>query len=130
MVEAATMNPNQVEVPFGQFVKINMLMWNYRGALNPNFKRRVFEMAVNHHPSIMVITKTRVGGDRAERIIEGLPFRRLCHHRYHWICRWFVDSSEKGGCGSHFLINYRAGSSCYRKCMCLEPFLVIFRNIC
>lgn len=31
-------------------------------------------MAVNHHPSIMVITKTRVGGNRAEKIIERLPF--------------------------------------------------------
>ena len=31
-------------------------------------------MTVNHCPSIMVITKTRVGGDRAEDIINGLPF--------------------------------------------------------
>lgn len=31
-------------------------------------------MAVNHHPSIMVITETRVGGNRAKKIIEGLPF--------------------------------------------------------
>ena len=29
---------------------------------------------VNHHPTIMVITETRVGGDRAARIIENLPF--------------------------------------------------------
>lgn len=31
-------------------------------------------MVVNHHLAIMVIMETRVGGDRAERIIEGLPF--------------------------------------------------------
>lgn len=31
-------------------------------------------MAINHRPSIMVITETRVGGDRVGRIIEGLPF--------------------------------------------------------
>ena len=31
-------------------------------------------MAVNHRPSIMVITETRVGGSRVEKIIEGLPF--------------------------------------------------------
>ena len=31
-------------------------------------------MAVNHLPSIMVITETRVGGSRVEKIIEGLPF--------------------------------------------------------
>ena len=53
---------------------MNILMWNCSGALNPNFKRRVLEMAVNHRPGIMVITETRVGGSRAKKIIEGLPF--------------------------------------------------------
>ena len=74
MVEAATMNPSHVEVPMDQIIKMNILMWNCRGALNPDFKWRVFEMAVNHRPLIMVITETRVGGSRAEKIIKGLPF--------------------------------------------------------
>lgn len=74
MVEVAMMNPSQVEFPVGQSVQMNILMWNCRGALNPDFTRRVFEMVVNHHPSIMVITETRVGGKRAKRIIKGLPF--------------------------------------------------------
>ena len=29
---------------------------------------------MNHRPSIMVITETRVGSSRAEKIIDGLPF--------------------------------------------------------
>ncbi|XP_030943860.1 uncharacterized protein LOC115968578 [Quercus lobata] len=74
MVDAAMMNPSSSETPLRQFVKMNILMWNCRGALNPDFKRRIFEMAVNHQPSIMVISETRIGGERAERIIEGLPF--------------------------------------------------------
>ena len=45
-----------------------------RGALNLDFKRRIFEMAVNHNPSIMVIIETRIGGDIAKRIIVELPF--------------------------------------------------------
>ena len=53
---------------------MKILMWNCRGALNPKFKRRVCELVANHRPSIMVITETRVGGERAEKIIEGLPF--------------------------------------------------------
>ena len=73
MVEVAMMNPSQVEFPVGQSVQMNILMWNCRSALNPDFTRRVFKMVVNHHPSIMVITKTRVGEERAKRIIEGLP---------------------------------------------------------
>ncbi|XP_065638284.1 uncharacterized protein LOC136071198 [Quercus suber] len=68
------MRPNQVEVPCGNFVNMNILLWNCRGALNADFKRRVLEITVNHQPSIMVITETRVGGDRAQRIIADLPF--------------------------------------------------------
>ena len=74
MVDAALMNPSPGEVPPDQFVAMNILMWNCRGALNPDFKRRIFEMAINHKPAIMVITETRVGGDRAKRIIADLPF--------------------------------------------------------
>ena len=40
MVDATMMNPNPnpVEIPLSQFVTMNILMWNCRGALNPNFK--------------------------------------------------------------------------------------------
>ena len=31
-------------------------------------------MAINHRPAIFVVTETRVGGDRAVKIIDGLPF--------------------------------------------------------
>ena len=76
MVETAMMNsnPSEIEVLLGQFVKINILLWNCKGALNADLKRRIFEMAINRHPSIMVITETRVLGDRAARIIEDMPF--------------------------------------------------------
>ena len=67
-------NPSEIEVPLGQFVNMNVLLWNCRGALNSNFKRRIFEMAINHRPAILVMTETRVGRDRAAKIIEGLPF--------------------------------------------------------
>ena len=76
MVEATAMNTNPMEIegPLGQFVKMNILLWNCRGALNADFKRRIFEMAINHQLSIMVVTETRVGGDRVAKIIECLPF--------------------------------------------------------
>ena len=78
MVETAVMNTNpmEIEVPLGHFVKMNILLWNCREALNADFKRRIFEMAINHQTSIMMITETRVGGDRAKKkkIIEDLPF--------------------------------------------------------
>ena len=68
------MRPNPIEVLVGGFVKINILLWNCKGALNADFKRRIFEMIVNHHPPIMVIMETRGRGDRVERIIERLSF--------------------------------------------------------
>ena len=74
MMEEATLVPSPIEVPIGGLVKMNVLMWNCRGALNADFKRRIFEMVVNHHPAIMAITETRVNGERAKRIAEGLPF--------------------------------------------------------
>ena len=68
MVEATTLNPSPIEIPLGQFVKMN----------NTHLElHRGFKMAINHRPSIMVITETRVGDDRMGRIIEGLPFDRF-----------------------------------------------------
>lgn len=73
-VVATNTNPPEIEVPLSQFVKMNVLLWNCRGALNPDFKRRIFEMAINHRPAIFVVIETRVGGDRVAKIIEELPF--------------------------------------------------------
>lgn len=66
------MMPNQIEVLNRGFVKLNVLLWNCRGALNTDSKRRVLEIMVNHFPAIMMITETRIGGDRAKMIIEEL----------------------------------------------------------
>ena len=78
MVESVIMtaNPPKIEVPLSHFVKMNILLWNCRGALNADFKRRIFEMTINHRPSILVVTEMRIGGGRgrAKKIIEGLPF--------------------------------------------------------
>jgi len=74
MIASAKMGTNPMEIPNNHCSQMNILLWNCRGALNGDFKRRVFEMAMNHFPSIMVITETRVGGDRVAKIIEGLPF--------------------------------------------------------
>ena len=48
---------NKAEVLIGQLVIMNILMWNCKRALNPDFKRRVFELVVNHHPSIWLLRR-------------------------------------------------------------------------
>ena len=52
-----------MEFPNNHCAKMNILLWNCRGALGLDFKRQVLEMMVNHFPSIMIITETRVSGD-------------------------------------------------------------------
>ena len=74
MIATARMGTEPVEIPNNHCAKMNILLWNCRGALGLDFKRRVLEMMVNHFPSILIITETRVSGDRAARIIEDLPF--------------------------------------------------------
>ena len=74
MIATSMMGTNPMEISNNNCSKMNVLLWNCRDALNSYFKRRVFEMAINHFPSIMIITETRVGGDRAARIHEDLPF--------------------------------------------------------
>lgn len=74
MIASTRMGTELVEIPNNQCAKMNILLRNCRGALNLDFKRQVLEMMVNHFPSIMIITKTRVGGDTAAKIIEELPF--------------------------------------------------------
>ena len=53
---------------------MNIVVWNYRGALKPKFKQTVADLINWHKPVVMIITETRVSGFRAEEVIQGLPF--------------------------------------------------------
>lgn len=67
MMEVTTLFPSLIEVPIGGFVKMNILLLNYRGALNVNFKIRILEMVMNHHQAIMVTNKQEL----EERELKG-----------------------------------------------------------
>ena len=53
---------------------MNILIWNCRGAMKPEFRKTVMDLVEWHSPILMVITKTRMSGARVEEIIEALPF--------------------------------------------------------
>ena len=53
---------------------MNILIWNCRGAMKPQFKKIVMDLVEWHSPILMVITETRLSGARADEIIESLPF--------------------------------------------------------
>ena len=56
------------------YPKMNILVWNCRGAMKPLFRKTVMDLVDWHNPIIMVITETRLSGARATEIIETLPF--------------------------------------------------------
>lgn len=53
---------------------MNVLVWNFRGAMKPLFPKTVMDLVDWHNPIVMVITETRLSGARADEIIETLPF--------------------------------------------------------
>ena len=53
---------------------MNILIWNYRGAMKPTFKKIVLDLEEWHNPAIFVITETRIDGSRANDIIRRVPF--------------------------------------------------------
>ena len=60
-------------------LSMNIIMWNCRGALKPNFQNRVRELVRNHNPGIMVVMETRIGRDKAKEITDRLPFDGAIH---------------------------------------------------
>ena len=56
------------------YTKMNLLIWNCRGAMKPEFRKRVMDLVEWHSLILMVITETRMSGAKAEEIIEAFPF--------------------------------------------------------
>ena len=56
------------------FKMMNILIWNCRGAMKPQFRKTVLDLVEWHAPLLMVITETRMSGARAIELIKSLPF--------------------------------------------------------
>ena len=59
---------------FNPCLIMNILIWNCRGAMKPQFRKTVLDLVEWHSPFLMVITETRMSGARAVEMIESLPF--------------------------------------------------------
>lgn len=55
---------------------MNTLSWNVRGAAGAVFWRTFRELINAHHHDVVILTKTCVSGDRANKIISSLGFQR------------------------------------------------------
>lgn len=60
-------------------VPMNVVFWNCRGALNPRFHSVLSDLLQRHSPDIVIVTETRVGGERAKSITDRLPFDGAIH---------------------------------------------------
>ena len=58
---------------------MNIVVWNCRGALSPSFQSFFHDMAQIHSLAIMIITETKISGQRAKDILDKLPFDRAIH---------------------------------------------------
>lgn len=53
---------------------MKILAWNCRGAVNLHFCRHFMELKRQHNSHMVIITETRVGGNRAQDIVHSLGF--------------------------------------------------------
>ena len=60
-------------------VIMNIIIWNSRGVLKPNFQHHVSELARRHNPAILVVMETKLGGARVKEITDRLPFDGAIH---------------------------------------------------
>ena len=67
-------SPTWFDFRTNPFPIMNIITWNCRGVMKPNFKKTLLDLVAWHKPIVMVITETRMGGDRANVIIRTLPF--------------------------------------------------------
>ncbi|XP_050259843.1 uncharacterized protein LOC126704898 [Quercus robur] len=76
---------------------MNIIIWNSRGSLKPNFQSYVGELAHNHNPAILVVMETKISGDRAKEIIDRLPFDRAIHSETIGYSRglWLLWNSDR-----------------------------------
>ena len=66
-----------VPLDINSCLTMNILIWNCRGAMKPQFRKTVLDLVEWHSPLLMVITETRMSGARAVEMIESLPFDGL-----------------------------------------------------
>ena len=71
---AALLSPYDVFPSPNLSLSMNIIVWNSRGVLKPNFQNHVRQLARIHSPTILVIMETKLSGARAMEITDRLPF--------------------------------------------------------
>ena len=88
--------PSKTDPFLSPFSPMNIIFWNYRGALNPLFHLVLTDLINKHSLSIVIITETRVGGERTKDITDRLPFDGGIHSDTIGYCEgiWLLWKSD------------------------------------
>ena len=54
--------------------KMNILIWNCKGAMKPSFRSSIYDLTSFHSPGIIVVTETRISNSKANDILRSLPY--------------------------------------------------------
>ena len=58
---------------------MNIIIWNNKGVLKPNFQTYIRKLVQNHDPTILMVMETKLEGDKAKEITNRLPFDGAIH---------------------------------------------------
>lgn len=72
------LSPDECPTPIHSLT-MNIIVWNSRGVLKPNFQNHVRELARIHNSALLLIMETILGGERAKEITGRLPFDGTIH---------------------------------------------------
>uniref|UniRef100_A0A2N9GC57 CCHC-type domain-containing protein n=1 Tax=Fagus sylvatica TaxID=28930 RepID=A0A2N9GC57_FAGSY len=74
LLGAAGGGVSRVSVYLRHEIGVNTLTWNCRGVLNPCFRKALLDTLHINNPEILILTETRLGGDRAAELARSFPF--------------------------------------------------------
>ena len=72
--EGTLFPPNNPHFMSSSEIGVNILTWNCRGVLNPCFRKALLDTLNINNPDILILTETRLGGDRAAELARSFPF--------------------------------------------------------
>lgn len=67
--EVSKLAVDDCPLPITQLMR-NIMLWNCRGALRPNFSQTIIDMVKESSPDIFIVMETKVEGDRAKEISD------------------------------------------------------------
>uniref|UniRef100_A0A2N9HHK0 Reverse transcriptase domain-containing protein n=1 Tax=Fagus sylvatica TaxID=28930 RepID=A0A2N9HHK0_FAGSY len=71
--EGTLFPPNNPPFMSSSEIGVNILTWNCRGVLNPCFRKALLDTLNINNPDILILTETRLGGDRAAELARSFP---------------------------------------------------------